>query len=229
MAVTLINPFVVAPEMEAAFLEGWKKTAHIFAGKPGYLETRLHRSLDANARFRFVNVAHWESAETWAEAMKAFPPSEGGRKGVEANPALYSVVEGGEVEAHSGNIDASLRELEEGLRRAYLANDAGFLAHVLADDYVVTDGPGTTSDKAKVLADHETKRLQVRSFTFESMAFMRLGPDAAMVTGEYNWDAAYAGHPIPTHSFRYMRVYVRAAAGWQVKAAQVTPILPFHA
>ena len=90
MAVTLINAFEVAPEHEPAFVESWKQTAATFAGKPGYLETLLHRSLDPAARFRFVNVAHWSSAEAWAEAMKAFPPREGGVPGIKANPPFTS-------------------------------------------------------------------------------------------------------------------------------------------
>ena len=82
------QPVSVAATAEAGFVESWKKTAAVFAGKPGYLDTQLHKSLDPHARFRFVNVAHWESAEAWVEAMKAFPPAEAGTEGVEANPAL---------------------------------------------------------------------------------------------------------------------------------------------
>ena len=74
MPVTLINPFEVATAQEAAFVKGWKQTAAVFANKPGYLDTRLHVSIDPASRFRFVNIAHWSSVEAWAEAMKAFPP-----------------------------------------------------------------------------------------------------------------------------------------------------------
>ena len=225
MPVTLINPFEVAAAQEAAFVESWKRTAAVFAEKPGYLDTRLHQSIDAAARFRFVNVAHWSSAEAWAEAMKAFPPQEGGVPGIKANPALYTPVQGGSIEAHGASVEDELRHVEEGLARAYQANDAGYLGRVLADDYLVTDGPGITSDKRKVLADHESKRLHVESFTFDEMKVQRLGPDAAMVTGQYTWDASYDGHPIPG-TFRYLRVYTRGDAGWQIKAGQVTPLLP---
>lgn len=225
MPVTLINPFEVAAAQEAAFVESWKQTAAVFADKPGYLDTRLHQSIDAAARFRFVNVAHWSSAEAWAEAMKAFPPQEGGVPGIKASPALYTPIQGGSVEAHGASVEDELRHVEEGLARAYQANDASYLGRVLADDYLVTDGPGTTSDKRKVLADHESKRLHVESFTFNEMKVQRLGPDAAMVTGQYTWDASYDGHPIPG-SFRYLRVYTRGDGGWQVKAGQVTPVLP---
>jgi hypothetical protein len=37
-------------------------------GKPGYLSHRLHRSIQPGARSPFVNVALWESAESWQSA-----------------------------------------------------------------------------------------------------------------------------------------------------------------
>ncbi|HEY0816332.1 MAG TPA: antibiotic biosynthesis monooxygenase [Pseudonocardia sp.] len=36
--------------------------------KPGYLDHVLHRVVQPDARFRFVNVAHWASAEAWRAA-----------------------------------------------------------------------------------------------------------------------------------------------------------------
>lgn len=175
MPVTLINPFVVPAAQETSLVENWKRTAAVFAGKPGYLDTRLHRSIDPNARFRFINVAHWSSAKTWIEAMKAFPPSEGGVHGIEANPALYTPVEGGAIEPHDSSVEEEVRGIEEGLARAYQANDDAYLGRVLADDYLVTDGPGTTSDKRKVLADHESRRLHVSRFAFHESRVQRLG------------------------------------------------------
>ncbi len=225
MPVTLINPFEVAAEHEATFLESWKQTAAEFAAQLGYLDTRLHQSLDPKARFRFVNVAHWESVEAWTKAMKAFPPKEGGTPGVEANPALYTLVQGGSVEARNVPIEDELRTLEEGLARAYQTNDTGYLGRLLADDYVVTDGPGTTSNKGKVLADHENRRLRVSTFRFDELRVQPLGPDAATVAGQYTWEARYDGHPI-SGTFRYLRVYARGENGWQVKAGQVTPVRP---
>jgi hypothetical protein len=173
-----------------------------------------------------VNVAHWESAEAWSEAMKAFPPREGGTPGVEANPALYTVIEGGFPEVRNQSVEDELRETETALARAYQTHDVNFLRRVLAEDYLVTDGPGTVSDKAKVLADHEKGRLQVSAFHFDEMRVQRLTTDAAMVTGQYTWSAAYDGHPI-SGVFRYLRIYVRSEHGWQLKAGQVTPVLNY--
>ena len=105
MSVTLINPFEVAADQEAAFVEGWKQTAAVFAGKPGFLDTRLHRSLDPASRFRFINVAHWSGAEAWAEALRAFPPKEGGIAGIKANPALYVPMPGGSIKANGPSVE----------------------------------------------------------------------------------------------------------------------------
>ena len=225
--ITLINPFSVTPAAEPGFLESWKRTAAIYAKHSGYIDANLHRALDPQARFRFVNVAHWDSAEAWSAATKAFPPSERGAAGVEANPALYTPIaseQQGIGEQH-GAADA-VRAQEHELARAYRTNDADALDRLLADDYTVTDGPGTVSDKAKVLADHRARRIEVRSFVFDDMAVRALGPDTAIATGQYTWDASYAGHPIPGGTFRYLRVYVRTGTGWRIQAGQVTPVRP---
>lgn len=223
MPVTLINPFHLRSVDESAFVESWKETASVFARKPGYLDTRLHRSIDPAARFRFVNIAHWEKAEAWVEAMKAFPPREGGTPGVEADPNLYSVVEGGPPEGNHAPVEEEIREMEQGLVHAYQAHDTNFLKRVLAEDYLVTDGPGTVSNKEKVLSDHAQGLLQVSAFKFNEMRVQQLSSDSAMVTGQYTWSATYTGHPI-SGTYRYLRVYVRTNDGWQIKAGQVTPV-----
>ena len=94
MTVTLINPFVVPPEDEARFVGSWKETASAVAAAPGYVDTKLHRSLEPGARFRFVNVARWASPEAWRQAMSASPPREKSMAGVEASPALYRPLDG---------------------------------------------------------------------------------------------------------------------------------------
>ena len=37
--------------------------------QPGYISTRLHRSLVPNARFRFINVAEWATVEHFQAAL----------------------------------------------------------------------------------------------------------------------------------------------------------------
>ena len=59
----LINPFEVPEDMDdERFLEGWGRAADYMRSRPGFVATRLHRAVSPNPRFRFVNVAEWESA-----------------------------------------------------------------------------------------------------------------------------------------------------------------------
>ncbi|HEV7791033.1 MAG TPA: hypothetical protein VGP05_18655 [Pseudonocardia sp.] len=40
----------------------------VSAGQPGILGHRLHRSVNPDTGFRFINVVWWESTERWAQA-----------------------------------------------------------------------------------------------------------------------------------------------------------------
>jgi len=59
--VTLMNSFTVRPDRDEAFHELWAKTAKYFTAQPGFVSLRLHRAVSADARYRWVNVANWES------------------------------------------------------------------------------------------------------------------------------------------------------------------------
>lgn len=62
---TLINCFVVAPEQDEEFLELWRQADEVLRTNGGYSRTRLHRAVQPDARFRYVNVAELGSVETW--------------------------------------------------------------------------------------------------------------------------------------------------------------------
>lgn len=90
--VILINPFEVPPENDDEFLKGWEQAADYMRQQPGFIATRLHRALSPNARFRFVNVAEWESAQHFQAAVgsEEFRRMAGG--GPTSYPALFEVV-----------------------------------------------------------------------------------------------------------------------------------------
>src|SRR5229473_8095048 len=91
--IVLINPFEVPQGQEEAFLKGWHEAADYLRQAPGFLSTRLHESLDPQAKFRFVNVAEWESPQHFQAAMssEAFQQSRG-KMPFTAFPALYQVI-----------------------------------------------------------------------------------------------------------------------------------------
>ena len=65
----LINVFEVPEGQEETFLAGWEEARRFMARQPGYVSTALHSSLDPSARFRFINIATWESPEAFFAAL----------------------------------------------------------------------------------------------------------------------------------------------------------------
>jgi len=91
--VILINPFEVPAGEEEHFLQAWREAAEHLRQVPGFLSTRLHESLDPQAKFRFVNVAEWESPQHFQAAMsgEAFQQIHAALP-FTAYPALYQVI-----------------------------------------------------------------------------------------------------------------------------------------
>src|SRR5690242_20395640 len=59
--VTLMNRFTVSPDRDEAFHELWTRTSKYFTAQPGFIALRLYRAASADAAYRWVNVATWES------------------------------------------------------------------------------------------------------------------------------------------------------------------------
>jgi antibiotic biosynthesis monooxygenase len=75
--VVLINAFEVPPEGDDAFLAGWERTREFLHTQPGYLTTRLCRSLSPEVDFRFVNIGRYASPQAFQAAIGQ--PSSGRR------------------------------------------------------------------------------------------------------------------------------------------------------
>ena len=71
MAVILINPFEVPEGKEEDALAFWEKAADFMRRQPGYLSTRLHKSIVSWARFHYINIAEWESVEHFENVMNS--------------------------------------------------------------------------------------------------------------------------------------------------------------
>ena len=90
--VVLINVFEVPIGTEQAFVEWWEKSSEVLKKEPGFIDAHLHRSLKQDARFQFINVAHWETPEALNQARirnADILQANGTGKGT---PALYKVV-----------------------------------------------------------------------------------------------------------------------------------------
>jgi heme-degrading monooxygenase HmoA len=99
-AVTLVNCFEIPPGREEEFFSLWQQVNHYMRKKKGYLGHKLHRSLAPDARFRFVNVAQWQSAEDFQashdDGFRALV-SQPAWAPFRSIPALYEVVHEGKA------------------------------------------------------------------------------------------------------------------------------------
>jgi heme oxygenase (mycobilin-producing) len=92
--VVLINVFEVAVAQEAEVLQTWTKSKEFLEKQPGYINTRLHKNIDPNGKFRFINVAEWASPQQFQSATKAMGESNVPKmpEGVRFSPGLFKVV-----------------------------------------------------------------------------------------------------------------------------------------
>jgi shikimate kinase len=100
--------------------------------------------------------------------------------------------------------------LEEALRQAELGPDAAFFERVLADDAVL-DGQRM---KAKVVAAHQANG--TAKFTNVEMSDLQRvehAGRAVVVTCTGIYEA-----PNATHTLKFMRVWLKGPAGWQIIA-----------
>ncbi len=92
--ITVINPFEVPHGKEDEALKIWDNVAQFMNRQPGFVSAKLHRSIDAKAKFHLVTVAEWKSAEHFMAALTSDELQEVA-KGMEAfphYPGLYQVI-----------------------------------------------------------------------------------------------------------------------------------------
>ena len=93
--VVLINPFVVPHALREEYLAKYHAVMELLSKQPGFLGGGLHEAIDADeARFQFVNVNRWTSADAFhAGIAKVNPTAIFGEltQQIEASPALFSV------------------------------------------------------------------------------------------------------------------------------------------
>ncbi len=92
--IILINPFEVPQGKLEESIKYWEACRDFLKKEPGYISTKLHKSIKDDVRFELINVAVWESPKAFAEASQKMakelgvPPTEG----LKANPSLYSII-----------------------------------------------------------------------------------------------------------------------------------------
>jgi len=92
--LTLINAFEVPHDEAPQFIAAWETTRDYLSARPGYIDTSLHRAVNPDTGFQFVNIAHWRSTEDFAAATQSqgFRSAAAGLAGYQAHPGLYRLV-----------------------------------------------------------------------------------------------------------------------------------------
>jgi hypothetical protein len=92
--VVLINLFEVPAGGEDAALRYWEAARDFMVRQPGYVSTRLHRSVAPDARYPLVNMAEWSSIEAFQAAAERMRREFGQAmpEGVRSTPGLYRMI-----------------------------------------------------------------------------------------------------------------------------------------
>nr|WP_299487885.1 antibiotic biosynthesis monooxygenase family protein [uncultured Allomuricauda sp.] len=92
--IILINPFEVPSGKLEESVAYWEACRDFLKKQPGYISTKLHKSIKDDAKFELINVAVWESPKAFTEASRKMAkelevlPTEG----LKANPSLYTII-----------------------------------------------------------------------------------------------------------------------------------------
>jgi len=105
---TLINCFVVTPEQDEEFLELWRRADELIRTSGGYIRTRLHKALQPDARFRYINVAEIGAVDTWRSVVSGdeFRAVSARMAKFQPSPALYDVETENTAEARTSTISS---------------------------------------------------------------------------------------------------------------------------
>ncbi|MCG9789794.1 antibiotic biosynthesis monooxygenase [Vibrio mediterranei] len=95
--VVLINPFTVPEGKLAETIDFWDQAHDFLANEPGYVSTKLHQSISPDYSYQLINVAEWESIDSFKLAigrMNQEFATQGISKpmGTTANPNLFVVI-----------------------------------------------------------------------------------------------------------------------------------------
>jgi ketosteroid isomerase-like protein len=117
------------------------------------------------------------------------------------------------------NAADQIKDAEARRYAAMIANDARALDALLADDLVYTHSTAATETKTEFV-DRLSAGLRYKAITPREQAIRVFG-DVGLVNGLNRMDVERKGEAI-TFDIRFLAVYVRAGAQWQMRAWQST-------
>ncbi len=120
--------------------------------------------------------------------------------------------------------EQEVRQTIEKYRTALLQHDAATLERIWADDYTFTNGAGETHSKAERLANLKSGATSLDSISEEEDMKVRVYGKVAVATSRVTIKGQYSGKQT-SGQYRSIHVWVKGAAGWQLVANQLTPVI----
>ena len=130
-----------------------------------------------------------------------------------------SVAQGADAAA-----EQEVRQTIEKYRTALLQRDAATLERIWADDYTFTNGAGEIHSKAQRLANLKSGATALDSISQEEEMKVRVHGNVAVATGRVTIKGQYSGKQA-SGQYQSINVWVKGAAGWQLVANQLTPVV----
>lgn len=137
--------------------------------------------------------------------------------------SLTTVAQVSKPTSNEGNVEQTIKRLENENRQATLNNDAKVFELLLADDWLNTNANGTVTTKAQLLNLLKSDAFKFASIEYDDVV-VRTYKDTAVVTGRSTTKRTGQDNNVITRQVRFTRVYVKGDKGWQVVNAQSTPI-----
>jgi heme oxygenase (mycobilin-producing) len=91
--VVAVNVYSVPKDKEEEFLTWWHEMKRTIIEVPGFIKGRLHRSLETDAEFNFINVAEWQNSlysQRYEESVRPMK-AKLAELGIQARPAMFGI------------------------------------------------------------------------------------------------------------------------------------------
>lgn len=119
-------------------------------------------------------------------------------------------------------IETEIRACEARLRAAMNTSNLSELDALIADDLLFSGPTGELATKAMDLELHRTGGTQFHELVSKALEIRALSENVALASAHIFLSGSYLGNAF-AGDFRYMRVWRRGEAGWQVAGGSVTP------
>ena len=128
-------------------------------------------------------------------------------------PGALAMLAGVAASADSPTDQSAAAALDNDYQLAVKNNDADTMGRILADDFVVVWGTGETHNKADLLEDARTKRVQYEH-NEETDKTVQVWGDTAVITSKLWLKGVDKGKPFEWHVW-FSDTYVRTPSGWR--------------